>query len=167
MDKLFNQIIICFLIIISIIFSSEIDNDYLSNGREAFFAAFNESYTPEDIKAASETVISVIKNVPVYISDAVTTVNAPLKYGSPIDDEIKEGESAGVYSVGGGTVLSVGENENIGKYIIIAHGNDAESVYGNLETIIIEPMERVKKGELIATYKPITDKEFYYNFCNL
>ena len=88
------------------------------------------------------------------------------KYGKPAD-EAKEGETVSVYAVGAGTISAVGENEKIGKFIKINHGDEAESIYGNCASIYVKELDRVKKGQVIATFKKEGDTEFYYSFRNL
>lgn len=83
-------------------------------------------------------------------------------YGEPIDEYIS-GDTASVYSVRGGTVIDVGENEAMGKYVKIDHGGQAESVYGQCDTVCVKALERVKKGQIIGTYRKDNEKEFYYS----
>ena len=84
-------------------------------------------------------------------------------YGEPIDEEFS-GDSTSVYAVAGGEVTSVGENEEIGKYIKITHGEKGESLYGNLSTTGVKVPSRVKKGQIIGTYEKSDEKQFYYSF---
>ena len=59
-----------------------------------------------------------------------------------------------VYSVGGGIVSQVGEDIELGKYIKIVHGNEIISVYGGCSQIYVQALEKVKKGQLIASIRP-------------
>ena len=72
-----------------------------------------------------------------------------------------------MHAVAAGTVSAVGENEKIGKFIKILHGEDAESIYGNCEEIHVKELERVKKGQAIGTFKKEKNTEFYYRLSEL
>ena len=61
-------------------------------------------------------------------------------------------------------MTAVGENEEIGKYIKITHGDSGESLYGNLKSVNVTVPGRVKKGDIIGVYEKSEDKEFYYSF---
>jgi hypothetical protein len=87
---------------------------------------------------------------------------AVITYGAPIDQRYK-GSQTPVYAVAGGQVTAVGENEEIGKYIKIVHGDESESLYGNLKTIRVKVPFNVKKGQIIGIYEDTKDKEFYYS----
>ena len=64
-------------------------------------------------------------------------------------------------------VSAVGENEKIGKFVKITHGEEAESIYGNCRAIQVKELERVKKGQTIATFEKTADNEFYYELSSL
>ena len=61
-------------------------------------------------------------------------------------------------------MIAVGENEEIGKYIKIKHGDQAESLYGNLSEVHAIASANVKKGQIIGIYDKTEGKEFYYSF---
>ena len=136
MRKALLQILICFVI--------------------AFVLVTVCNLKSEDIK---KTVGSIIDRM----SETVNVMMEEPMYGEPIDEEYKGGEVP-VYAVGGGKVTAVGENEEIGRYIKIKHGDQAESLYGNLGEIHVIASANVKKGQIIGIYKKNDDKDFYYSF---
>jgi murein DD-endopeptidase MepM/ murein hydrolase activator NlpD len=91
---------------------------------------------------------------------------AGIQYGEPIDAMVS-GTVSQIYAVSGGTVIAVGENDEYGKYIRIAHGKEAESVYGNIRQVYVRPLERVKKGQVIAEYENSAEQDFYYALSHL
>ena len=83
--------------------------------------------------------------------------------GEPIDEK-RHGKQSSVYAVDSGQVVATGEDETIGKYVRISHGKEGESLYGNLEKILVKVPVKVKKGQIIGTYNNSSKKEFYYSF---
>ncbi|MCI7302592.1 MAG: M23 family metallopeptidase, partial [Clostridia bacterium] len=125
-----------------------------------------KNYTVSDAMTFAKNSITTIAKTPVTVTNAVLSTKDEGKYGKPAD-EAKEGETVSVYAVGAGTISAVGENEKIGKFIKINHGDEAESIYGNCASIYVKELDRVKKGQVIATFKKEGDTEFYYSFRNL
>ena len=64
-------------------------------------------------------------------------------YRAPVGTPVK--------SCADGTILSTGELEDYGKYIIINHRNGYSSMYGHLHTILVGRGQQVAEGETIAT----------------
>ena len=114
---------------------------------------------------AKNSAMAIVK-APVTVTNKVLSTKEESKYGQPID-EAAEGDSTSVYAVGGGTVSAVGENDEIGRFIKITHGDEAESVYGNCTKVFVSELERVKKGQIIATFNKEGNKDFYYSFSDL
>ena len=105
---------------------------------------------------------TTLKNIPAALNTVTEKMaESSAVYGEPIDEEPLT-ETAVVYAVAGGTVSEVGTNEDIGNYIVIQHGSESESIYGNLSNIKVSQHERVKKGEIIGGYTESQEKEFYY-----
>jgi len=55
-----------------------------------------------------------------------------------------------VYAAKKGTVMEVGEDQILGKYVIIRHENNMVSLYGHLLSIITSPNANVQSGTVIA-----------------
>ncbi|MBQ9931392.1 MAG: M23 family metallopeptidase [Firmicutes bacterium] len=64
-----------------------------------------------------------------------------------------------VYAVGGGTVSAVEDMGNGKSTVRITHGNQAVSVYRGCDQVYVEDLERVKKGEIIASLDPSGEGE--------
>jgi len=164
MDKLINQALICFVLAFAFIISGEAENQHIAKGRAFIEAELNKNYTIETMKEFASKSMNSVKTLPAIINKAVSAANAPMKYGEPIDELLPESGNTSIYSVGGGIVINTGTDELIGNYVIISHGNEAESIYGNMESISVNTMDRVKKGQLIGMYNVENEKDFYYKF---
>ncbi len=146
MKRILIQTFCCLLIVFTFMVADRSTIPEVQRGTEAVLNYMSVDYTSADIMAAADKA-----------SDALVS------YGEPIDKEY-EGDETLVYAVGGGKVTAVGENEEIGKYIRITHGDKAESLYGNLKTVKVNKMNNVKKGEIIGIYSKEKGNEFYYSF---
>lgn len=146
MKKILIQTFCCLLIAFLFIVAERSNFTKIQMGAETVINYMSTDYKKDDIMVAvnkaSESLVS---------------------YGKPIDKEYA-GDETLVYAVGGGRVTAVGENEEIGKYIRITHGDKAESLYGNLKNVKVDKMSNVKKGEIIGIYSKKSGKEFYYSF---
>lgn len=164
--KLLKQAGVCVIIVLALTLARSVDIPQMNKGSEAAIAYLSKNYSVQDVMAIAKKSAMAVVKAPVTVTNAVLSTNEDGSYGKPID-EAKDGETVSVYAVGGGTVSAVGENEKIGKFIKITHGEEAESIYGNCTKIHVKEMERVKKGQVIATFKKEANKEFYYSFSNL
>jgi len=50
--------------------------------------------------------------------------------------------------------LQIRASSQYGKYIKVVHGDDIVSIYGGCSQIYVESLEKVKKGQLIASISP-------------
>lgn len=144
--KILIQTFCCLIIVFVFMVAEKSTVPEVQKGTEAVLNYMSVDYTKGDIKNVTDKAAEVFAS-----------------YGEPIDKEY-DGDETLVYAVGGGEVTSVGENEEIGKYIKIIHGNKAESLYGNLKTVKVNTKNNVKKGQIIGTYSKEVGKEFYYSF---
>ena len=60
-------------------------------------------------------------------------------------------EEFDVVSILDGTVISVDEDEMLGKYVEIRHSNDLISTYQSLGNINVKVDDQVTRGQVIAT----------------
>jgi murein DD-endopeptidase MepM/ murein hydrolase activator NlpD len=65
-----------------------------------------------------------------------------------IEIETKEGTS--IVSVAEGRIKEIGENGQIGKFVIVDHGSGIESKYGNLSSILAKKDDFIGKGEIVG-----------------
>lgn len=145
MKKMLIQTFCCLILIFVFSVAEKSMIPEIQRGTEAVLEYMSTGLTEEDIKSAV-----------VQTSELLTS------YGEPIDKKY-DGHETLVYAVGAGKVTAVGENEEIGKYIRITHGNKAESLYGNLKTVKVTTQSNVKKGQIIGIYSEEAGKDFYYS----
>ncbi len=73
-----------------------------------------------------------------------------IAYHKGVDYAVPEGTR--VFATADGTVYENTENRNLlGTTLVINHGNGYKTYYGNLGTILVEPGQRVKRGDVVAT----------------
>ena len=156
------QIIASIFLAAAFMIFSSMDSPSVQSTMEKIKHELTREYTLNEIKDLGESVQSIIKNVPAAVSNVTDKVaESSAVYGEPIDEEPLT-ETAMVYAVAGGTVSEVGSNDDIGNYVVIQHGSESKSIYGNLSNIKVSQHERVKKGEIIGGYTESQEKEFYY-----
>ena len=137
--------------------------DVLQRGSEAIRMQMAAEYTWDDVKKAGDKTVKTVSSLPGRINGAVQTVTGKPVLGEPIDEK-RHGKQSSVYAVDSGQVVATGEDETIGKYVRISHGKEGESLYGNLEKILVKVPVKVKKGQIIGTYNNSSKKDFYYSF---
>ena len=156
------QIIVSIFLALSFMIFSETENPSVQSTIEKIEYELTREYTLNEITNLGENVHTTLKNIPAALNTVTEKMaESSAVYGEPIDEEPLT-ETAVVYAVAGGTVSEVGTNEDIGNYIVIQHGSESESIYGNLSNIKVSQHERVKKGEIIGGYTESQEKEFYY-----
>lgn len=55
-----------------------------------------------------------------------------------------------IRAAGAGSVRAAGVDEVYGRYVVIAHGDDLESVYGHASRLFVTAGDRVRRGEVIG-----------------
>lgn len=99
-------------------------------------------------------------------------------YALPVGAKISEGFShdgrgvmiqtesaADVKAAADGLVIFSGKKTDIGRTVIIQHGDHTESWYGKLDLASVKPHERVKAGQVIGSVTSNEDKtvgEYYF-----
>ena len=162
-EKLIKQTGIFLILVLALFLSKNSNITVLERGADTILTYAAVNYTTDDIREAAKKGATAVSAIPGKVGGAVSVMAGKPAYGDPIDENFR-GQQASVYAVGGGQVAAVGENEEIGKYIRITHGDQGESLYGNLKDIYVEAPSRVKKGQIIGLYEISDDKEFYYSF---
>ena len=56
-----------------------------------------------------------------------------------------------IQAIAGGYVSRIREEELLGKVLEIKHANGIVSLYGHLETVLVEPRQAIKSGDPVAT----------------
>jgi stage IV sporulation protein FA len=78
---------------------------------------------------------------------------------------VKTGKGEVVDAMKGGVVIFAGKKNETGKTVVIQHPDKSESWYGQLQSISVEPYQRVKAGEEVGKAKDRADGtsgEFYF-----
>lgn len=161
--KILIQTGCCMVIILGVFIAGKSDSPVIQKNSEAIINYVTTSYTKTDLKNAAEKTAEAFSLAAGKAGETIDVVTGKPIYGEPIDEKYNEKETP-IYAVGGGKVAAVGENEEIGKYIRIIHGDQAESLYGNLKSIRVNKPDNVKKGQIIGTYSKTGGKDFYYSF---
>lgn len=161
-SMLWKQTGICAMIALALLISKNSGVTALEKGAESVMRHMSVNYTKESIKAVADKGKDVAVSATGSVENVVSMITGKPTYGEPIDKEF-DGNRTPVYAVAGGQVISVGENEEIGKYIRIVHGNQAESLYGNLCATEVSAPSNVKKGQIIGIYEKNEEKDFYYS----
>lgn len=134
----------------------ESDNDYRYTTKSIF-----RNYIPtvsEDVtisKPFTVEDVQVYKDYYNYESDDESRKNSIIYYenvymqNSGIDYTSEN--DFDVVSILDGTVITVDEDEMLGKYVEIRHSNDMISIYQSLENINVKVDDEVTRGQVIAT----------------
>jgi len=165
MEKFLKQAGICIIILLSVLVLQSLNITWVNKGLTVCSQQISKNYTVDDLVTFGTGAIETMKGASAVIASVAISPNAG-RYGEPID-EMRVGKVSSIYAVCGGTVIAAGEDEKLGRYIKIAHGNKSESTYGHCSTVYVRPLERVKKGQIIAEYENESEEEFYYAMAEL
>jgi len=160
MEKLLKQCGICIIILLAVLVLKDLNIPAVNKALAAGSQQISRDYTLDDIMTFGVKAFETVQGAQAVMVSAVAP-GGGIRYGEPIDAMVS-GAVSQVYAVSGGTVIAVGESDERGKYIRIAHGKEAESVYGNCKVIFVRPLERVRKGQIIAEYDNYNEQDFYY-----
>jgi hypothetical protein len=172
---LLKQVLICIIIVLLVIFIKKMDIAIVNQGMERVQAQLEKDHTVADIYKGSIQLAGKIRDIPQTVADAFQRSGSKLAFMPPTDATAAVMASAGstvdsenvqktlvyqsdkeiqVYSVGGGIVSEIGENSQSGKYIKIVHSDDIVSVYSGCTNIYVKSLEKVRKGQIIASVSP-------------
>jgi len=182
-----KQIMVCIIIILLVIVIKKMDIAIVNKSVETIESKLSSDYTVGEIALMAKENVLKIKDVPNSIREAFLDSEKKLAFSPPTDEaaiistfgektsyfgaeqtgfergmKFSSDKEFPVYSVGGGTVAEIGESSQYGKYIRISHGNKTESIYGGCTKIYVKSLEKVKKGQMIATVSP--DNNGYLSF---
>jgi len=159
---LWKQLGVCVMMVLALVISTNSGVAVLENGAASVMRHMSVNYTTDTVKAAADKGKAVAASATGKVGDALNVITGKPVYGAPIDEAF-DGKKVPVYAVAGGQVIAVGENEEIGRYVRIIHGNQAESLYGNLRDVNVSVPANVKKGQIIGIYEKNNKKDFYYS----
>ncbi|MCL2436747.1 MAG: M23 family metallopeptidase [Clostridiales bacterium] len=165
MEKLFKQIGICIIILLTVMVLRDLNISTVNRFLEIGSQQISRDYTLDDMMVFGARAVETVRGAQAVMVSGVAP-SREIRFGEPID-VMASGPVSQVFAVSGGTVIAVGENEERGKYIRIAHGREAESVYGNCKVIFVRPLERVRKGQVIAEFDNDNERDFYHTLLHL
>ena len=130
-----------------------------------FNPSYSEATSFEDWMAAQTGVWSHFKFCPLAVGAAkIRTADACAKEGGgfsarrgqsrthgAIDLESTRQTGADIYAIGAGVVGLIGDWPNMGKLIIIDHGEGVYSLYSHLGSISVAAKQQLKGGEKLGT----------------
>ncbi len=158
-----KQLIVCIIIVLCVIVIKKMDIAIVNKQIENLEAYLTMDISKSELEVMASTSIEKIKSVPTSIATAFKASDEKMAFSPPIDQVINDkSKEIVVYSIGGGTVSQVDENEKIGKYIKIVHENGMESIYGSLNSVQVEDLNKVKKGQIIGTFENKENNALYF-----
>lgn len=116
------------------------------------------------------------KTQPVEQATAPTLkTDAPQSYAVPVSGQVTEAFSqsktgvtvqtnsaSSVESIDSGYILSINNDKDTGKTVVIQHANGDQSIYGKLQTVDVKVYDFVKKGQTIGTVSTDNGKGVFY-----
>ncbi len=178
--RLMIQLAICILIVLAVIVIKKMDIAIANRALETFHTQMTTDLSGDDLAASAKSVFAQIKVLPSAVEEGGFGSGKKLSFSPPANETAavsvfgkQEGyygkaesgfergmkfysqEELQVYAVGGGTVAEVGESSEYGGTLVkITHGNEIVSLYGGCTKVYVKPLEKVKKGQLIASVSP-------------
>lgn len=174
-----KQIMVCIVIVLLVIVIKKMDIAIVNESMETFKAVLSNDYTASEIAVSAKETIAKIKEVPKSITASFKASENKMAFSPPTDEvavvstfgeksnyygkeetgfergmKFSSEEVLQVFAVSGGTVAEINQSSHYGQYIKIIHGNNINSIYGGCTEIYIKPLEKVKKGQLIASISP-------------
>lgn len=177
-----RQIIACIVIVLIVIVIKLMDIAIVNQGLDNVQEALNRDYKVAEIVQGGKDLVGKVRSVPESVAMAFQRSGSKLAFSPPTDAEsviatfgekngyfenaqygfergmkFQSDEELQVFSVGGGVVSEIGVSDQYGKYIKVVHGDDIVSIYGGCSQIYVNSLEKVKKGQLIASVSPEND----------
>lgn len=160
-EKIFLQVIICCMLFTLAKAGGAIEIKGLADMKTAVKEEFSKDYSIGEVKTACREFFEKAKEAPAVITSAIIQANELGEYGQPIDEDSDTKERC-IYAVSAGEVVVSGISKELGSFVKILHDTKI-STYGNLSEIKAVQGDKVRKGDIIGTYKSDSEKKFYYN----
>jgi len=172
-----RQLLVCIIIVLIVIVIKLMDIAIFNKGLEQIQASLDRDYKVSEIIDSAVRLAGKAKEVPESVAAALQRSGSRLAFSPPTDSEavvatfgektenngqyryewrmkFRSDEEIQVHSIGGGIVSEIGVSDQYGKYVKIVHGDEIVSVYGGCSQIYVKSLEKVKKGQLIASVSP-------------
>lgn len=186
-SSLIKQVIACIIIVLFAILIKKMDVAIVNKGVDTLKAELKKDYNSSEIVASSKAAARKIKDIPAFVQSSFQAGEKKLAFSPPTDEaavistfgEKKayfENETVGfsrgmtfasskelqVHSVSGGTVTDVSESSLYGQFIKVEHENGISSLYGGCTNIYVKPLDKVKKGQIIAAIAPSDNSQLKF-----
>ena len=177
--RLMKQIIVVIMILLIVIVIKKLNISVMNQAVETLHYQMTQDYGPADIEEAAKSVFAYTKEVPKLVGEAIQKSENQMEFVPPASETAavstfgaKSDGSGGeqsssqncikfasaqelqVYAVAGGTVTEIFDGKDGNTTLHVSHGNEKSSVYGGCSRVYVKPLERVKKGQLIASIMP-------------
>ncbi len=175
-----KQILVSILILLLVIVIKKLDLALLNQSMQTFQNYMSKDYTGIELIDSGKAVFSNAVELPKKVNEKLKESEKNLSFVPPADEEalistfgekkaylgsetngfergmkFSSDKELQVYAVAGGTVSEIqGNNENGKQIIKISHGNEIDSRYEGCTTVYVEPLQKVKRGQLIASIAP-------------
>ncbi|WP_409301932.1 peptidoglycan DD-metalloendopeptidase family protein [Peribacillus sp. SCS-155] len=160
---------LCLFLIVAVMFrhpSAKLDRprDFVAEtmDKEIQFAAISDWY--EDKFGKPIAFLPAEPKTGTEVSGKTNNYSVPVtgKIAESFDDNgegiiLETGPDASVDATKEGIVIFAGNKEDLGKTVVIQHGDKSESWYGQLQTIDVKLYQRVSKGKAIGQVKATED----------
>ncbi|HWQ78994.1 MAG TPA: M23 family metallopeptidase [Anaerovoracaceae bacterium] len=178
-ETMIKQLLVCIIVVLVVLIIKMMDIAIVNDGLEAVQARLDQDYKVAEIFDSAVSLAGKVKEVPESVAAAFQRSGSRLAFSPPTDSEAiiaTFGEKTGslendqygfergmkfqsdtelqVFSVGGGIVSEIGVSDQYGKYVKVVHGDNIVSIYGGCSQIYVQSLEKVKKGQLIASVSP-------------
>lgn len=158
-DKVLTQVVVCLAMMAFLEGTTITTSDKILDAKDNINKEMHKHFSAEEIKDAGESLCDALISSPKTLNKVITAANE-VSYNDILMDDSK-GDIKNVRAMAGGEVIFAGIDKELGVCVKIRQ-NDKICTYGNLETILVIPGERIIKSEIIGTYNAKSNKEFYY-----
>jgi hypothetical protein len=165
---LIRQVLICILILLIIIVAKKMDTAIVNNTMQAIKTQFTKDISITNVADSGKAFIGKFKDGTTAVVASLTQGGKGLEFSTPSDVpgtysasanqgstgktmEFSSDQEIQVYAAAGGTVSDIGLDAEGNKYIKIHHGNDMISLYGGCTSTYVQPLEKVKRGQMIGS----------------
>lgn len=174
-----KQILISILILLLVIIIKKLDLALLNQSMQTFQSYMDKDYTKVELIDSGKTVFSYTLELPKKVRETLKSSEKDISFVPPADEEAvvstfgekkaylgseTNGFEKGmkfssenelqVYAVAGGTVAEIQENTRRGTTLQLSHGNEIISRYEGCTQVYVKPLQKVKRGQLIASVAP-------------
>lgn len=167
--SILKKVLICIIFVIFVLLIKKVNlpisNKFLAKIK-FYISEYNYEYS--DIKDMIKEIPSIQKSLPVFSLPKEESMIFPVSgeissgYGMRIHPILKvermhngidivQKEGTPVKAVQDGKVSLIDEDEQMGRFIKIDHGNEFTTVYAHLKDVHVAKGEQVKKGFIIGT----------------